>query len=216
MKRRRYDICGEMPGTACGGIRPRVGERGIALVMVLIFSAMALAIMAALVYMLTSGAQLSGAHKRYKTALAAGKGGVQVSYNMIEHRGTLSLPDINLGIQNNTCLTDKLNKSTADWTNCGTGTDSTSSFIDPGSSSTYDWSMQLSGGGQDYNVYAKIVDTVEGNSAGDIGLEKGGVVDTNSGEIQVMSRPYLYTLEVDSQGADNPSERSRLSILYQY
>jgi len=162
--------------------------------------------------MLTSGAQVSGAHKRYKTALAAGKGGVQVSYNLIEQRGTLSLPAISLGIQNNTCLTDKLNKSTADWA----GTCDHTSFIDPGTASTYDWSMQLSGGGQDYNVYAKIVDTVEGNSAGDIGLEKGGVVDTNSGEIQVMSRPYLYTLEVDSQGADNPSEKSRLSILYQY
>jgi hypothetical protein len=28
--------------------------------------------------------------------------------------------------------------------------------------------------------------------------------------------PYLYTIEVDAMNKDNPSERARYSILYQY
>ena len=55
-------------------------ERGIALVMVLILSAIALAIMAALIYMITVGTQASGMQKRYRTALEAGKGGADISY----------------------------------------------------------------------------------------------------------------------------------------
>jgi hypothetical protein len=66
-----------------------------------------------------------------------------------------------------------------------------------------------------YTVFSKIVDTVEGNSGGDEGLLKGGVV-SSSGEIKVMSIPYLYTIEVDAENAANPSERSKYSILYQY
>ena len=67
-----------------------------------------------------------------------------------------------------------------------------------------------------YRVYTKIVDTVEGNSGPDTGLMKGGVVSLGQGEVQVVSRPYLYTIEVDAENSANPSERSKLSILYQY
>jgi hypothetical protein len=42
------------------------------------------------------------------------------------------------------------------------------------------------------------------------------VVDSNSGEIRVMSYPYLYTIEVDAENTANPSERAKFSILYQY
>ena len=56
----------------------KLNEKGIALVMVLILSAIALAIMAALVYMLISGTQISGMQKRYRTALEAGVGGADV------------------------------------------------------------------------------------------------------------------------------------------
>jgi hypothetical protein len=71
------------------------------------------------------------------------------------------------------------------------------------------------GAGQSYTVYSKIVNTVEGNSGGDEGLWKGGVV-SSSGEITVVSVPYLYTLEVDTENTTNRAERSKYSILYQY
>lgn len=58
-------------------------EKGIALVMVLILSVISLAIMAGLIYMLTSRTQISGMQKRYKTALEATKGGNDVAHQII-------------------------------------------------------------------------------------------------------------------------------------
>jgi hypothetical protein len=194
-------------------------EQGIALVMVLILSAISLAIMAALVYMLTIGTQTSGIHKRYRNALEAGQGGAEITYDLIAARGnpnitnfSLLIPAQDVGSGHINCLVEKLNTKTTDWD----GVCNTSVVIDPADQTTYDWSFQLGEGTQPYTVYAKIVDTVEGNSAGSIGLTKGGVVSTNSGEITVMSRPYLYTLEVDAQRSTNPQERAKYSILYQY
>lgn len=65
-------------------------ERGIALVMILILSGIALAIMAGLIYMLTSGTQISGMQKRYKTALEASKGGNDVSNETINLKASQS------------------------------------------------------------------------------------------------------------------------------
>src|SRR3990172_7564842 len=42
------------------------------------------------------------------------------------------------------------------------------------------------------------------------------VVNPGSGEVVVMSIPYLYTIEVLSQSQTNATERSRFSVLYQY
>ena len=67
-----------------------------------------------------------------------------------------------------------------------------------------------------YRVYSKIVDTVDGNSGADEGLLKTAVVNSGSGEVTVVSVPYLYTIEVLSQATANPTERSKLSVLYQY
>jgi len=65
-------------------------EKGIALVMVLVLSAIILVIMAGLIYMLTTGTQLSGMQKRYKTALEAGMGGIDITYQIIALRGETS------------------------------------------------------------------------------------------------------------------------------
>ncbi len=65
-------------------------EKGIALAMVLILAAIALAIMAALIYMITTGTQISGMQKRYKTALEAGMGGADMTYQFIAARGDTS------------------------------------------------------------------------------------------------------------------------------
>jgi hypothetical protein len=73
------------------------------------------------------------------------------------------------------------------------------------------------GSGTTYNVYGNIANTFPGNTAaGGSGLYGQGVVFNNAGEVQVTPRPYLYTIEVDAENAANPSERAKLSILYQY
>ena len=195
-------------------------EKGIALVMVLVLSAIILVIMAGLIYMLTTGTQLSGMQKRYKTALEAGVGGADITYQIIGARidnpvqleGEFNfLPSFNI-TTTQACLNNKLLRSTANWTACGS--DSTSLTIDPSNINTYDMSFDL-GAGPTYTVYSKIVDTVMGNSGGDPGLDGGpGVVPTN--EVPVESIPFLYTIEVDAQNQTNPAERAQLSILYQY
>ena len=58
-------------------------EMGMALAMVLVFSVICLAVMSALIYMVTSGTRLSGGQKRYYSAVEAAKGGSDILYQVI-------------------------------------------------------------------------------------------------------------------------------------
>jgi len=182
--------------------------------MILILAAIALVIMAGLIYMITSGTQISGMQKRYKTALDAGFGGTDVTFQLIAARGdpfdsaTATLLNYHRSLSD-ACLADKLNKNTADWTGCDS-----SMTVGPASHDMYFDLGTI--GYPTYRVYSKIVDTVEGNSGGDEGLIGKGVVASGSGEVTVVSRPYLYTIEVDAENLSNPAERAKLSVLYQY
>ena len=234
---------------AFGGI---LNEKGIALVMILVLSAIALAIMAGLIYMITTGTQVSGMQKRYKTALEAGVGGSDITYYFIGLRGEPSSTSSSLSALSTvspalttsgsctgtnrdgiafTGFAAKLNTPSTSWSSaCNTDSFAITPNITcspttctngvPGSSSstcTYDLRLDLGASPYPtYRVYAKIVDTVEGNSGGEEGLLGKGVVYAGSGEISVMKIPYLYTIEVDAENAANPSERAKLSILYQY
>jgi hypothetical protein len=196
-------------------------NQGIALVMVLILSMIALTLMAALLYMITLGTQISGMEKRYKTAVDAGIGGAGISFQVIGVRGhTAFLNLANAGAFSNfnintsaACVSDKMNLSTVNWANCVA--DTTSVDINPANANTYDMTFNL-GANPTYTVYAKIVDTVRGNSRSDLGLKKGGVVSTNAGEVVAQSRPYIYTIEIQTENVGNTNERGRLSVLYQY
>lgn len=220
-----------------------LNEKGIALVMVLILAAISLSIMTALIYMLVGGTRTSGIQKRYKTALEAGIGGGEVAYQFIALRGesagqnsfitSLTNAGLTTGLANvvttpATCTTAatcagtyatytglaaKLNLPTSCWSGCDSSLTINPSLPDP--NTTYDMRFNL-GTTTTYRVYAKIVDTVEGNSGGDEGLTKGGVVSSNSGEVTVQSRPYLYTIEIDAENPNNVDERAKVSVLYQY
>jgi hypothetical protein len=196
-------------------------NKGIALVMVLIISLISLVIMSGLIYMVTSGTQVSGLEKRYRTALEAGKGCIDIAYQVFSTRGANPFTVIEAGsidfniTASPACLSDKLNRSTVDWNAaCDTSLNIiTAPVADP---ATYDMTFQVAGTSLDYSVYAKIVDTVEGNSSGDEGLNKTGVVISNSGEVSVMHIPYLYTVECASENTNNRTERTRISALCQY
>lgn len=211
-------VDGTMKRKASKNIR---GEKGIALVMVLILSMIALGIMAGLVYMLTSGTQSSGLQKAYRTAQESGKGGADVTYLYLAARGNPGLAGITLTeTSSSTCLAAKLNSpaTAANWASCSGGVFATASspVINPLLTNTYDMRFTLGGAPYPtYTVYAKIVNTVEGNSGGDFGLTKSGVA-SSTGEVAVVSIPYIYTLEVDSENAVNRNERAKYSILYQY
>ncbi|MBI5420142.1 MAG: hypothetical protein HZA60_08630 [Deltaproteobacteria bacterium] len=186
-------------------------ENGAALLFVLLLSVVALITSAGLLYVVARGGFLSGQQKRYATALAAGRAGAEVTFQLVADRGddTIHFADntlINKFIGPN--LQTKLGNPTNLW---GAGADS-SSTISPDNNTTYDLRFDLG----NYRVHAKIVDTVAGNSGADLGLIKGGVVTTVPGEVTVMNIPYLYTIEELSEDRTNPQERSKISILYQY
>ncbi len=197
-------------------------ERGIALVMVLVLSLIALALVAGLMYMVTTGTRMSGALRFFRTAEEASIGGVGIAADLIRNRGaapasfaglTNGLAGTAAGTSSALCFQQKLtlSRTAANWANCVANDTS----IDP----TQNSDMRFDLG--NYRVFAKIVDTVEGNS--DIGgmvvdgeLGGAGVVASTSGLVTPPHSPYLYRLEVQSQGIANARERSRVSALYAY
>jgi hypothetical protein len=188
--------------------------------MVLIIAAISLAVMGTLMQVVFMGTQLSGGQKRFTTALEAGKGGGGVVRQWIGARNELDSAyedalffEIPAGVSN-TCIADKLNNATADWDNC-TDIENTELTIDVNNNKSYDFSFKLG----DYDVYGKIVNTIEGNTGASgeaSNLRKGGVVASNSGEVEVKPVSAIYTIELDSRNTINPVEKAKLSILYQY
>ncbi|MBE0605213.1 MAG: hypothetical protein IH610_02870 [Deltaproteobacteria bacterium] len=187
-------------------------EKGFALVFVLILAAISLALTLAMLIMVSRGSYVSGQQKRFRTAVEAGRGGMEAMFELISNRGN---PDPLYTMDNAATIQIKLATPTYDsatnvyqW-----GGLDDNNTINPANNTTYDmWSDNMG----TYRVYAKIVDTVDGNSGADEGLSKTAVVNAGSGEVTVVSVPYLYTIEVLSQSRTNPSDRSKLSILYQY
>ncbi len=223
----------------------RRSERGVALVVVLVLSAVVLAVMTALLYMINSATQISGLHKQYKTAQQAADGCSTLLYQVISLRGnggstsyasefTYVVPSLSptlalcAGTDSNGHTSDptgvpyigfnaKLGTSTSTWLNCNTSLD-----IDPYDPTTYDVTMTL---GQ-YTCYAKISTSAEGNSGPGTPLYTGNVESAAwkknsgggaSGAIPVVSHPYLYAIEVTTVNPSNlVAERAKYSILYQY
>jgi hypothetical protein len=180
-------------------------EKGVVLLFVLLLSVVALITTAGLLHMLARSGFVSGQQKRYSTALEAGKGGVETILQVVADRGAATVPLVNLVLGAD--LDTKLAKPTGSW-----GGADTSSGINPTVVSSYDMRFDLG----TYRIYTKIIDTVGGNSGTDTGLLKTGVVNAGSGEITVMSIPYLYTIEELTENPVNASERVKLSVLYQY
>ena len=106
---------------------------------------------------------------------------------------------------------------TSNWTGCDS-----SLTINPAVNTSYDVQFDFVGknpfipANSTYRVYAKIVDTVSGNSAPGGGNLKagGGVVDPGATRMQPI--PYIYAIEIDAENPANPAERAKLSVLYQY
>jgi len=195
-------------------------EKGVVLVVVLVLSAVALAIMTALIYMITTGTQTSGLQKRYKTALEAGMGGGTVFCQLISARGDTTL--IGTAHLNNFSITTpavcsgstgsgfnaKLLSQSSSWnTNCDN-----SLSITPTDPTSYDMQVDLG----TYRVYAKIVSTTTGNTVVDTGNLTGSVATSNTGLVAVTPISYLYAVEVVSENSARVDERAKLSVLYQF
>ena len=174
------------------------------MVFVLILAAITLAMTMAMLFMSGQGSFVSGQQKRYRTAGEASRGGMEAMFQVISDRGIQTVPYTNQVI--GATLVSKLAFPTTTWA----GLDNTMT-INPTDNTSYDMRVDLG----IYRVYTKVVDTIDGNSGADLGLEKFGT-GSGSGEVTVVSVPYLYTIEVLAQSVNNPTDRSRVSVLYQY
>jgi hypothetical protein len=179
-------------------------EKGFALVFVLILAAIALVMTLGMLFMVSRGSYVSGQQKLYRTAVEAGRGGVESMLQLVSNRGIAATY---MTVDNQAILDAKLVTPTSGWI----GMDNAIT-INPVFPSTYDMRMDLGV----YRVYSKIVDTVQGNSGSSEVLLNKGVVSLSPGEVVVVSIPYLYTIEILSQNQTNTSERAKFSVLYQY
>jgi hypothetical protein len=197
-----------------------LNEKGIALVMVLVLSAIALAMVSALLFMVIQGTRLSGYHRFFRTAEEAGIAGTEIAAEFIENKGiaTANLSALLL-TSSGACLAQKLNTARAgvwptpaNWTLCVNNDSSMDPETNP------DLQFDLS----NFRVFTKIVDTVEGNTAAGTLITGGGtlggagVVAASAGIVSPPRIPYLYRIEVQARDINNPRERSRYSGLYAY
>jgi hypothetical protein len=179
-------------------------EKGFALAFVLILAAISLVMTLGMLLMVSRGSYVSGQQKRYRTAVEAGRGGVESMLQLIKSRGIAASY---MQVDNQGKLDAKLVTPTTEWV----GLDNAIT-IDPNVSTTYDMRVDLGA----YRVYSKIVDTVPGNSEASEELLGSGVVETSRSKVIPVSIPYLYTIEVLSQSRTNATERSKFTVLYQY
>ena len=169
-----------------------LNEKGIALIMVLIFSMIALAMVSAMIFMITQGTVISGAQKFYSTAEEASTGAAELSTLYLSTRGTFNLVGVGIALgcncgdplittdnndlqaggtmvpfhQHRTCRCDKLCNSTADWAASGVAwscdEDSAIAGLQVGMNPKTNPDFSFQLG--NFTLFTKIVDTVRGNS----------------------------------------------------
>jgi hypothetical protein len=198
---------------------------GAAMVTALMLTMLALVISMGLIYSVTNGARISASQKRYRSALAAAHGGVelltleimprlfQTGVTQAGIKGDFSL--LNMQLPQYDCLQQKLKTPSADWNLCSAAQVSADPAEMP------DLAFTLSGSSQEkgFSVTAKIVDTVPGNSDNgaadylDVGLSVAGKDEV----VHPQHVPGIYHLSVQGvrDGASN-REKARLSVLYAY
>lgn len=201
-------------------------ERGVALVTSLLLTLISLAIILAVLYLITQGIQVSGSSKRYKNAREASFATVdvlakeivpQLLYGQTPAQLATTFNAIGLDFGSYpSCLQQKLTNPTSKWgtTVCGPNAAS----MNP--KNNYDLKFTLKGlplqG--NYTVYSQIISTVKGNSdmSGVENLDSGAGVSGSSPGIAPMHVPSLYTIEVHGEKETSAVENARLSVLYAF
>lgn len=201
-------------------------EDGIALVTALMFTLICLGMVAALMQMLLLETKLSASQKNYRNSLEASYGGTELITREIIPKlftnystGIGPLLDVyagdgatKIGLEvNSAALKVKLGTATDSW-------GSLSKTLDPKDTPDLQFLLKGSDSNSNFKVYAKIVDTVPGNSdtTGIDYLDSGaGVAGAGSG-ISPKHNPVLYSLEVRGERAANPKEKALLSVLYAF
>jgi hypothetical protein len=214
------------------------------------FTMLSLVISMSLLYMITSGIKTSGAMKRYRSTVEAAYGGVDIMIKDIINSNLLNASSMtpaefttqmtnyvagftaangfNSKSINAACLQEKLTKPSKQWsTAC-------KDFSLTPNATNSDISFQLKATtGLPYNVYAKIVDTMEyvfedfvdgkkviTKSAGNTDLSstqlEGAAVVQSGGGNSNPSQPYMYRIEILAGRPASSMEKSQISVQYLY
>ena len=205
---------------------------GFAVITALMFTLISLTIVMSMMYLITQSTRVSGANKRYKTAIEASYGGAELfakdmlPFLMVNFSNTNTLVSlINSTYNNNAvvigqssqladvvCLQAKLMHPSSMWVALGCSASSNS----PSPTDHPDLTFNvLSATGNPYTIYSKIVETTVGNS--DVsGLQLlGEGVAEGSPTITPMHYPYIYRLEVQGEQSST-SESGNIEVLYAY
>lgn len=204
-------------------------NKGVALVISLMMTLLALIIIMALLYMVTASSKQSGAVRRYHNSLEAAYGGNDVFVrdllpqllmninNPVMSQAIISQfpQSYNMQVANDACLKVKLLQPTSQWAlsaACGGQLDQT---IKPASQPDMQFDMPAVSGSP-YTVYTKIVDTAVGNTdMSGLQLEGDGVA--SSQQVTTPQHfPYVYRIEVQGQQKQNSTEQANISVLYAY
>ena len=206
-------------------------KKGVALVVVLAIVVVCTAMVAVVLHFIQRGTETSVLEQKYATAKDASLGALDVFAKEIipmaigmaqvtpansitsalTNFTSITSATITAGVAN-TCFSDKLLKSTADWTNCATSNSSS----DPKTSPDVTFTLQ-GANEQPFRVYAKIVDTVSGNSnTSSILLEGTGVAEGSGAVVSIQHFPYMYSMEVQGERQLNPAEKANYEVLYAY
>jgi len=198
-------------------------NKGIALITSLMLTLISLTIVMALLYMVTQSTKVSGANKRYKTALEASYGGSELFTKdilpyLMQNHGNLTFAEsatstfsaVNLQIvSTQNCLQSKLMMPSGNWP---AGCSNSSS---PKQNPDMTFNL-LSATASPYTIYSKIVETMLGNSdVSGLQLEGAGVAEGSSG-ITPQHFPYLYRLELQGEQSTTSSEQANIEVLYAY
>lgn len=199
-------------------------NNGIALVTALVMTLISLTIVMAVMYMITQSITRTGGMKTYHTALEASYGGTDMLIKDIvpemlknyldadfktKMETDFNAIDFSIDVTDVSCIQTKLTKKSGDWAACS----KTISDL----RTTRDFSFTLpAASGQPYTVYAKIVDTIGGNTdTSGLQLEGAGVAESTS-VLTPQHLPYVYRVEVQGERSQNAIERANLTVLYAY
>lgn len=198
-------------------------NKGIALVTSLMFTLISLTIVMALLYMVTQSTKVSGASKRYKTALEASYGGSELFTKdvlpyLMQNYGSANFAasaantfsPVNLQIiSTQDCLQSKLTLPSGKWP---AGCSNSSS---PKQNPDMKFNL-LSATANPYTIYSKIVETMLGNTdISGLQLEGAGVAE-GATVITPQHFPYLYRLEIQGEQSIASSAQANIEVLYAY
>lgn len=196
----------------------------------LMLTLISLTIVMAVMYMIIQSVQQSGMVKRYKTALEASYGGTDIMmkelipeilknaesatlFDDLEDKYSLISLAVNPDNDMRSCFQRKLTMQVSEWQDdkCVAANQSVNAKELP----DLQFNMQAMSGAP-YTVYAKIVDTIRGNTdMSGLQLEGSGVAETLT-VLTPKNIPYVYRMEIQAERSSNAVEQGNMTVVYAY